>query len=50
MRPLEDQIAGAPDLDTIESAIQPGQAIVASWRGKPVFLRNLMPKEIAEAK
>jgi HAE1 family hydrophobic/amphiphilic exporter-1 len=26
VRPLEDQIAGAPDLDTIETAIQPGQA------------------------
>ncbi len=26
VRPLEDQIAGAPDLQTIETAIQPGQA------------------------
>ncbi len=28
VRPLEDQIAGAPDLDSIESAIQPGQATI----------------------
>ena len=26
--PLEDQIAGAPDLDSIETAIQPGQATI----------------------
>ena len=26
VRPLEDQIAGAPDLQTIETAIEPGQA------------------------
>ena len=31
------------------SKIQPGQAIKTSWRKQPVFIRNLMPKEIAEA-
>src|SRR3546814_5519194 len=31
------------------SAIQPGQAIKASWRGKPVFIRNLTAAEQAEA-
>jgi len=30
VRPLEDQVAGAPDLDTIESAIQPGQATIVA--------------------
>ena len=30
VRPLEDQIAGAPDLQTIETAIQPGQATVVA--------------------
>ncbi len=28
VRPLEDQIAGAPDLDHLETSIQPGQAAV----------------------
>ncbi len=49
MNPSADVLALA-SIDVDLSAIQPGQAIVASWRGKPVFLRNLMPKEIAEAK
>ena len=30
VRPLEDQIAGAPNLDTMETAIQPGQATVVA--------------------
>lgn len=30
VRPLEDQIAGAPDLQTIETAIQPGQATIVA--------------------
>ena len=35
VRPLEDQIAGAPNLDHIETAIQPGQAsIVARLRAR----------------
>jgi HAE1 family hydrophobic/amphiphilic exporter-1 len=28
VRPLEDQVAGAPDLQSLESAIQPGQATI----------------------
>jgi ubiquinol-cytochrome c reductase iron-sulfur subunit len=31
------------------SKIAPGQAIKTSWRKQPVFVRNLTPKEIAEA-
>ena len=31
------------------SKVQPGQGIKVSWRKQPVFVRNLMPKEIAEA-
>ena len=31
------------------SKIQPGQGIKVSWRKQPVFIRNLTPKEIAEA-
>jgi len=31
------------------SAIQPGQAIKSSWRKQPIFIRNLLPAEIAEA-
>jgi HAE1 family hydrophobic/amphiphilic exporter-1 len=30
VRPLEDQIAGAPDLDHLETSIQPGQASVVA--------------------
>lgn len=30
VRPLEDQIAGAPDLESIETAIQPGQATITA--------------------
>ena len=31
------------------SKVQPGQGIKVSWRKQPVFVRNLTPKEIAEA-
>src|SRR5579872_5422814 len=30
VRPLEDQIAGAPNLESIETAIQPGQATIVA--------------------
>ena len=30
VRPLEDQLAGAPDLDHLETAIQPGQASIVA--------------------
>ena len=29
--------------------IRPGQAIKALFQGRPLFVRNLMPKEVAEA-
>ena len=48
MNPSADVLA----LSTTEidiSAIQPGQAIKTSWRKQPVFVRNLMPREIEEA-
>jgi ubiquinol-cytochrome c reductase iron-sulfur subunit len=32
------------------SKVESGQAIKLSWRKQPVFVRNLTPKEIAEAK
>ena len=54
--PLVDQMWPSADvralaqIDLDLAAIQPGQAIKVSWRGKPVFARNLTPKEIAEAK
>ena len=49
MNPSADVLALASiDLDL--SAIQPGQAIKVSWRGKPVFARNLTPAEQAAAK
>ena len=53
--PLISQMAPSKDVlaeSTVEldiSAIQPGQAIKAVFRKQPVFVRNLTPKEIAEA-
>jgi ubiquinol-cytochrome c reductase iron-sulfur subunit len=48
MSPPADVLA----LSTTEvdvSKIQPGQGIKTVWRKQPVFVRNLTPKEIAEA-
>ena len=48
MSPSADVLA----LSTTEvdiSKVRPGQGIKVSWRKQPVFVRNLMPKEIAEA-
>lgn len=44
--------AGALALASIEvdlTPVKPGQAITVMWRGKPVFIRNRTPEEIAEA-
>jgi ubiquinol-cytochrome c reductase iron-sulfur subunit len=49
MNPAADTLA----LSTTEvniSGIEPGQAIVVTWQGKPVFVRHRTPKEIEEAK
>ncbi|MEO6225105.1 MAG: ubiquinol-cytochrome c reductase iron-sulfur subunit [Sphingomicrobium sp.] len=48
MSPPADVLAMATTEVDI-SKIQPGQGIKVSWRKQPVFVRNLMPKEIAEA-
>jgi ubiquinol-cytochrome c reductase iron-sulfur subunit len=48
MNPSADVLAlSTTELDI--SAIQPGQAIKATFRKQPLFVRNLTPKEIAEA-
>jgi len=53
--PLVSQMAPSKDVlaeSTTEvdlSAIKPGQAIKAVFRKQPLFVRNLTPKEIAEA-
>jgi ubiquinol-cytochrome c reductase iron-sulfur subunit len=53
--PLFVQMAPSADvlaLSTTEvdiSKVKPGQGIKVSWRKQPVFVRNLTPKEIAEA-
>lgn len=53
--PLINQMSPAADtlaLSTTEidlSAIEPGQAIKATFRKQPLFVRNLTPKEIADA-
>jgi ubiquinol-cytochrome c reductase iron-sulfur subunit len=49
MAPSEDVLAlSSTEIDV--AAIQPGQAIKTSWRKQPVFIRNLLPEEIAAAK
>jgi ubiquinol-cytochrome c reductase iron-sulfur subunit len=55
LAPLVIQMSPSADvlaLSTTEvdiSMVQPGQGIKVSWRKLPVFVRNLTPKEIAEA-
>jgi ubiquinol-cytochrome c reductase iron-sulfur subunit len=44
MNPSADVLAVA-SIDVDLAAIEPGQAIVAVWRGKPVFVRNLTAAE-----
>jgi ubiquinol-cytochrome c reductase iron-sulfur subunit len=48
MNPSADVLAMA-SIDVDLAAVQPGQAIKVSWRGKPVFARHLTAAEIAEA-
>jgi ubiquinol-cytochrome c reductase iron-sulfur subunit len=48
MAPSADVLAMA-SVEVDISKILPGQAIKTSWRKQPVFVRNLTPKEIAEA-
>ncbi|RST30487.1 ubiquinol-cytochrome c reductase iron-sulfur subunit [Sphingomonas ginkgonis] len=48
MSPSADVLAQA-SVDVDISKILPGQAIKTSWRKQPIFVRNLQPKEIAEA-
>jgi ubiquinol-cytochrome c reductase iron-sulfur subunit len=53
--PLVSQMSPSADVLALASTevdiskIAPGQAIKTSWRKQPVFIRNLMPKEIAAA-
>ncbi|MFA5990016.1 MAG: ubiquinol-cytochrome c reductase iron-sulfur subunit [Sphingomonas sp.] len=48
MSPSADVLAqSTTDIDL--STIEPGQAIKTSFRKQPLFVRNLTPKEIAEA-
>lgn len=53
--PLINQMSPSADVlalstTTVDlSKIEPGQAIKASFRKQPLFVRNLTPKEIAEA-
>jgi ubiquinol-cytochrome c reductase iron-sulfur subunit len=53
--PLVSQMSASADVLAMASieqdlaSIEPGQAIKLSWRKQPVFIRNLMPAEIAAA-
>jgi ubiquinol-cytochrome c reductase iron-sulfur subunit len=49
MSPSADVLAMASTEVDI-SKIEPGQGIKTIWRKQPIFVRNLMPKEIQEAK
>ncbi|MDQ2878010.1 MAG: ubiquinol-cytochrome c reductase iron-sulfur subunit [Pseudomonadota bacterium] len=49
MNPSADVLAqSTTDVDL--SKIEPGQGVITTFRKQPLFVRNLMPKEIAEAK
>jgi len=54
--PLINQMAPSADVLALSttavdlSKIEPGQGVVTSFRKQPLFVRNLTPKEIAEAK
>ena len=48
MSPSADVLALA-SVEVDISKVLPGQGIKVSWRKQPVFVRNLTPKEIAEA-
>ena len=54
--PLVTQMSPSADVLALASTevdiskIAPGQAIKTSWRKQPVFVRNLLPAEIAAAK
>ena len=48
MNPSADVLALA-SIEVDLAKIMPGQAIKTIWRKQPVFIRNLTPKEIAEA-
>ncbi len=37
-------------IDVDVSSLEPGQAIIVKWRGKPVFIRYRTDKEVEEAK
>lgn len=54
--PLIDQMNPASDtlaLSSVEfdvTKVAPGQQVVVKWQGKPLFVRNRTPKEIAAAR
>jgi ubiquinol-cytochrome c reductase iron-sulfur subunit len=48
MNPSADVLALAA-IEVDLASVQSGQAIKVSWRGKPVFIRNLTPAEIQAA-
>lgn len=49
MNPAADTLALAT-IDVDISAVEVGQAITVTWRGKPVFIRHRTEAEIAEAR
>ena len=49
MNPSADVLALA-SIDVDVSGVEPGMAITAQWRGKPVFIRHRTEEEIQEAR
>lgn len=49
MNPSADVLA-LSSTEVSLAALQPGQSITVTWRGKPVFVRYRTPEEIAKAK
>ncbi len=48
MRPDQSTLALA-SIEVNVAALQPGMSLTVKWRGKPVFIRNRTPEEVAAA-
>jgi ubiquinol-cytochrome c reductase iron-sulfur subunit len=48
MRPDQSTLALA-SIEVNVAALQPGMSLTVKWRGKPVFIRNRTPDEVAAA-
>ncbi len=49
MRPDAQTLAAGEPIELDISAVEPGAAIIVTWRGKPYFVRRLTTEELATA-